>query len=200
MTQEEISRKIFSERGISTDKNGLLPTDAHHNYLVCYERYVSSIRDSVKKVLELGIGEGASLIMEAEYFPNCHVHGIDNDPLNINSVLNVIDVNRISIYNCNYNDNGAFSRTMSSIGGDIDIVIDDGDHSFGAQLNAMSRLAPYLRQGGLYFLEDVHVAHGLEKCKNHASSCGLEVLEDYCDLEYLNRNYNEYHMLIMRRR
>jgi len=94
MTLEDISRSIEKNDGIATDKNGIDPI-GHHNYLVCYEKYMSPIKNNVRKVLELGIGSGASLVMWNRYFKNCHVYGIDNYHTNIDLCNKVVDRSKV---------------------------------------------------------------------------------------------------------
>jgi hypothetical protein len=59
----------------------------------------------------------------------------------------------------------------------LDIVIDDGGHTYEQQATTLEELLPHLRRGGVYMCEDVHGA------LNHFTEYGLG----------LARQLNEFH-------
>jgi ubiquinone/menaquinone biosynthesis C-methylase UbiE len=59
----------------ATDKNVL------HSYVDnVYEDIFKDLRQSTKKMLEIGVETGGSLLMWREYFPNVTITGIDIKP------------------------------------------------------------------------------------------------------------------------
>lgn len=48
-----------------------------HNYTQVYELFFRPKRDKAKKIMEIGIGGGASLNIWRDYFPNATIYGID---------------------------------------------------------------------------------------------------------------------------
>ena len=84
-------RDILSELAFKygTDKCPQL----NHAYTPFYYELLKDKRQSIKKVLEMGIGNrelqkkyfphcvtGASLFMWKDFFPNAQIYGADNDP------------------------------------------------------------------------------------------------------------------------
>ena len=51
-----------------------------HHYTPVYYEMFKDRRDSVKKVVEIGTGEGASIAMWNDFFPNAQIYGADIDP------------------------------------------------------------------------------------------------------------------------
>ena len=47
---------------------------------------------------------------------------------------------------------------VETSGGDFDVIIDDGGHTQCMIWNSFTKLWPTVKKGGLYFIEDLHVA------------------------------------------
>ena len=47
------------------------------------------------------------------------------------------------------------SKLIATIGSDIDLVIDDGDHNAKSQLRAFQLLMPLLKKDCIYVIEDI---------------------------------------------
>ena len=65
---------MLDELGI---KFGTDKSSKRHNYLHFYEKHLSRVRGSVSTVMEIGVFNGASLSMWAEYFPQANIIGCD---------------------------------------------------------------------------------------------------------------------------
>ena len=118
-----------------------------HNYLPIYDLYLSPIRHSVKRVLEIGVEAGDSLKMWEDYFPNAEIHGFDLNP-NCKQFeggrrfIHIGDQEKISDYD--------------TLPDDFDVVIDDGSHQTKHQIISFKHvLANRMRERGIYFVEDV---------------------------------------------
>jgi hypothetical protein len=132
-----------------------------HDYTPYYFELFNPIRYSVKKVVELGIGHpgcmwtgysiGASLRMWRDFFPNAQIIGLD-----IEEKCQFID-DRIRTYRCDQTTD-ELEHMLDHIGQDIDIFIDDGLHDPTAQVSACLRAMLYVKQAGIYVIEDVN--HG----------------------------------------
>jgi hypothetical protein len=132
-------------------------TDKAFFYAPWYEKVLAG-RD-IKRILEMGIGSlatmkdsisragwtnyptGASLYMWREYFPNATIHGLDNDP------STMFKADRIRTHLGDSRTWDCFLR--------FDLIIDDGNHDYQAQLVTRSNLLPSLRPNGLYVTEDI---------------------------------------------
>lgn len=106
-------------------------------------------RRSVKKVLEIGVAEGAGVKMFRDFFTNATIYGAeiaDN---------RLIKEDRIETFKC---DQGSLQQLMDlvgKIGNDIDFVVDDGSHRTSDQFFTCAALVPMLKKDVTYVIEDV---------------------------------------------
>jgi len=131
-----------------------------HMYTPFYYEYFSPIRDSVKKVLEFGIGNkrmakyipgyvmGPSLHMWRDFFPNAMVYGADI------ARESFFTDERIRTFRCDETKEEEVKKLIETIGSDIDIVIDDASHHIGNQMNLFRYLMPLLKKEVIYVIED----------------------------------------------
>jgi hypothetical protein len=84
------------------------------------------------------------------YLPGAHIFGIDIDPTCI------FQAERIHTAQCDAS-NSADLRYIARglMGGEFDIIIDDGSHLEADQVSAFHTLRPFLTRGGVYVIEDV---------------------------------------------
>lgn len=134
-----------------------------HNYTPVYYKLLKRKRETVKKVLELGIGSretmqwvpnhyqtGASLLMWRDFFPNAQIYGVDRDPRTI------FQAERIKTFLLSTARVSNLQWLIEQIGSDIDLVIDDGPHNERFQLQTAWTLLPILKKNCVYILEDVN--------------------------------------------
>jgi len=133
----------------------------NHVYTPYYYNLFKDKRDSVKKVFEVGIADakrmksipqyqtGASLRMWRDFFPNAEVYGIDIVP----SMM--FEDERIHTYVCDSTDREGVKKLIDEIGADIDIFIDDGNHSVNFQIDTCKAFKPLLQKDVIYIIEDV---------------------------------------------
>jgi hypothetical protein len=133
----------------------------HHHYTPHYHEMFKDRRDTVKKVLEIGIGDdsmkntipdyqpGASLRMWREYFPNAEIYGLDNNPNTL------IKESRIWSFQCDQGDPVQLDGVQVTIGRDFDLIVDDGCHVPEVQALTARILVPLLAPKGVYVIEDV---------------------------------------------
>jgi predicted O-methyltransferase YrrM len=140
---------------------------AYHNYHFHYARKFKDIRHKVKKVLEIGVFRGHSMLMWKDFFPNAQIYGVDIDYSNHHFGLNAFDLckdeDRIKLFEmdaCNPNNVKAIMRT---IGNDVDIIIDDGSHHPYHQLFALLHYTDYLKYDGVFVVEDVFLSKYFDK-------------------------------------
>jgi len=141
-----------------------------------YAKAFSHKRNEVTNVLEIGIGSlllnnsytfigntqhypdykpGGSLRVWRDYFPNAIIHGVDiEEDCRISEdrietfIFPSMDLHQCKQYLYNFK---------------YDIIIDDGDHSAISQLITFKNLAPLLKEGGMYFIEDLGGYRGYEE-------------------------------------
>lgn len=132
------------------------------NYTPYYWEVFKDRRENVKKVLEFGIGchnsmdrcvdkynTGASLLMWRDFFPNAVIYGADIDE------TAMFESDRIKTFLCDSTKKQDIDNLISQIGGDIDVLIDDGNHFAANQLFLCRNTMPYLPKDVFYSIEDV---------------------------------------------
>jgi hypothetical protein len=132
-----------------------------HSYTPFYYELLKDKRESIKKVLELGIGcqktmggikdypTGASLYMWRDFFPNAQIYGADALPETI------FEAERIKTFLCDETNRGNLKGLIKKIGSDIDLFIDDGSHLKSNQIRVCKILKPLLKRDVIYIIEDV---------------------------------------------
>lgn len=136
--------------------------------------YVELFKDNpteVKNILEVGIGttdatkvstmaaykkfdspnyvHGNSLRAWRDYFINANVYGVDVD------CNTMFTEDRIKTFCSSSFDVENMTKIMSEIG-EMDVIIDDGLHTLEGNLQTLQILFPYLKEGGVYVIEDVN--------------------------------------------
>ena len=125
---------------------------AMHNFIDVYKRHFDPIRDSVTRVFEIGIFNGASHKMWKCYFDSAEVYGIDIRPKPWVEKLG------IHTYIANQANREDLQTFIDSSGGQFDIIIDDGGHRMNHQQVSLGFLFKHLKPGGLFIIEDVHTS------------------------------------------
>tara|TARA_B100001964_G_scaffold181674_1_gene200940 strand:- start:1159 stop:1977 length:819 start_codon:yes stop_codon:yes gene_type:complete len=133
----------------SLDDIGLqyLPSKIQHNYLPLMDFHFSPLRESAKKILEIGVQTDRSVKMFEDYFPNATIYGLD-----IDSKCKQYEVDRVKIIIGDQTD----INILSQLPDDIDVIIDDGSHIENDVIASLNYLFKNkLKIGGLYVIEDM---------------------------------------------
>lgn len=120
-----------------------------HSYTPYYYSLFRSRRNSIKKVLEIGVGEGRGLRMWRDFFPNAFVYGADN------MQRRIFKDDRIEVIYCDQAKKDDLLNLIKKTGKDIDFVIDDGSHTPEDQIFTCKTLLPLLKRDTIYIIEDV---------------------------------------------
>lgn len=145
-----------------------------HPYTPFYYELFKDKIDSVKKVVEMGIGSrstmhyhqdhyvtGASLYMWRDFFPNAMVYGADILP------ETMIKSERIETFLCDETKKEDLEKLIAKTGTDIDVFVDDGAHARPLQIELCRTIMPMLKKEVIYIIEDVmwpnHVARALKE-------------------------------------
>lgn len=122
-----------------------------HHYTPVYYELMKDKQNEVKSVFEIGTAEGASMFMWRDFFPNAMIYGGDNVPSRVELFKNearmkayLLDQGKLAdIYN-------VLPIMMTA-----DLIIDDGSHRGADQLFTFLAIAPYMKAGAVYVIEDV---------------------------------------------
>ena len=124
-----------------------------HGYTDIYQQYINAY--NTYNLLEIGIWHCDSIRMFNEYNPNIIYNGIDIDET-VGS--NLFGGEQCKIFIGNQSDGEFLEHVLNSVG-DLDVVIDDGSHNHDDILNTFVKVAPRLKSGSIYFIEDLHAGH-----------------------------------------
>jgi hypothetical protein len=102
-----------------------------------------------KKVLEQDYTFGNSLRAWRDYFTNANVYGIDVDE------NTMFEEDRIKTFCSSSMDKDTMDNILSKLP-QFDMVIDDGLHTMEANLETLKIVFPYLKNGGIYVIEDIN--------------------------------------------
>lgn len=169
-----------------------------HTYTPFYYELLKDQRESIKKVLEMGIGyaaimehvervrgfyrKGASLYMWRDFFPHAEIFGADIIP-----DLMFAD-SRISTFICDQTNKDDLAKLVQNTGTDIDLFIDDGSHRWRDQIFTCQNLMPMLKKDVVYIIEDVTFP-GLV----------AEALHEYdCSIPNLSKRYRDNGLVLVR--
>jgi hypothetical protein len=119
-----------------------------HNYTHVYESHLSGMRNKPVNLLEVGVACGASLKMWSLYFPYGKITGVDIRPECADLCKGYPDIS-IKIADA----------TKERMFGDWDVIIDDGSHMPGHIVKTFLLNWPWLKSGGLYFVEDLRCTY-----------------------------------------
>jgi hypothetical protein len=121
-----------------------------HNYVDLYERHLAPLRRSTRRVLEIGIYRGASLMMWRDYFPRAEVYGVDINPVEVHG-------SRLHAMVGDQSDPALLERLRAL--GPWDLIVDDGSHKQSHVLATFAGLYDAVMPGGFYVIEDMHTSY-----------------------------------------
>ena len=125
----------------ATDKNCL------HSYVDnVYEDLFEKYRYSAKRVLEVGVDNGASLFMWREYFENAIIMGIDNKECEQATNRDKIKFIKANAYDI---------KVVDELPNDFDIIIDDGPHTLESMVFVIKEYLNKTHENGLVIIEDI---------------------------------------------
>lgn len=124
------------------------------SYFHVYESYLSKYRNLEITILEIGVLDGGSLFMWRDFFGSkARIIGID-----VNPRAKLLEKFGFEIYVGNQSDKNFWRKFLAQVK-NIDIVIDDGGHTYLGQITAFVELMPIINNGGVYLVEDTHTSY-----------------------------------------
>lgn len=124
-------------------------------YLGVYEERLRRFRALPIRLLEIGVQNGGSLEIHAQYFPDAElIAGCDINPACAKLVYTEPNI-RLYVGDANAPD----VREQILSHAPFDIIIDDGSHGSKDIVNSFCNYFGSLRDGGLYVAEDLHCSY-----------------------------------------
>ena len=126
----------------------------HSSYFPAYDALLQSYRGKPITFVEIGVLNGGSLFMWRSFFgPEARIIGIDLNP----------DAKRweedgFEIHIGSQSDEAFWQKTLAEIG-PIDVLLDDGGHTFRQQIITCEQVMLSIKDGGLLIIEDTHSSY-----------------------------------------
>lgn len=138
-----------------------------HAYQYAYAKYLSPLRQSKVKILEIGLGcnmpygPGKSLELWLEYFSkDAEIWYFEINGLCLNKTLKNINASNVHGYVGDQANVQHLKEFVTVSQGQFDIIIDDGLHGNIHQQRSLQVLFPTaLKLGGYYFIEDLFFSY-----------------------------------------
>ena len=152
--------EIYNQQDHQSDKGG------KHSYINnFYHSRFNPLRESTKKFCEIGVLKGASMKLWYSFFENAELHGVDKR-------MKWADHQSYSDRCHLHIGDSTLQETWKNVPKDLDIIIDDGQHSWPIQSKTFEIAWTHLKPGGLYIIEDIMDIDGdHEKFKSLHPSC-----------------------------
>jgi len=132
-----------------------------HHYTPVYYELFKNRRETVKKVIEIGIAEGAGVRMFRDFFSHAMIVGAEVDPERM-----VIE-KRIASIIIDQSSEPALRALVEFTGSDVDLVVDDGSHKPEHQVFTCLTLMSLLDDNVTYVIEDVADYGVYDKLRRH---------------------------------
>ena len=142
-------QQIWDELPMKSDKGNV------HSYLPVYEEILAPYRETAKNILEIGLFNGASLLMWEQYFKG-KAYGVDCDVKphgGMADLTPMIEAGKHNILIFNAEDPAEVEKYFRNI--KFDVVIEDAGHHLSQQQIIFDVMEPYLNEGSVYIIEDV---------------------------------------------
>ena len=120
------------------------------HYFEPYHRHLQGFRGRPVHMVEIGVYGGGSLGMWRHYLgPEALIYGVDIDP-----AARALAAENVSIFIGDQQDPEFWADFRARVPR-VDIVLDDGGHTFRQQVTTLEALLGHLRPGGVYLCEDI---------------------------------------------
>lgn len=147
-------------------RHGFRATDKYwaHRYTPLYDKFLNDKRYTFRKVLEIGVQRGASLLLWKSCFPKAHVYGVDRDITKAHMAKHVKGITLLQ----GLQEDKQFITKVSEHG-NFDLIVDDAGHRTIQQKTAFIILWEKLNPGGFYVIEDIYTSYYRDEYNKNGS-------------------------------
>jgi len=126
----------------------------HSTYFPVYEKLLARFVGTDFTFVEVGIAKGGSLYMWRDYFgPQARIIGIDINKGTLKFIEEGFEVFIGS------QSEPEFWQNFYKQVGQVDVLLDDGGHTFEQQIITVQSALPYINDDGLIIVEDTHTSY-----------------------------------------
>jgi len=164
-----------------------------HTYQIMYGRFLLPYYHQIPtmKMLEIGLGcdmdygPGASVALHKKLFPQAELWEAEFNAACVEKHRDGT-LKGINLLTGDQGDDTVLDGWIEQSGGKFDVVIDDGGHHNCQIWHSFQKLWPTVKPGGLYFIEDMHVAK-LEVYRGATTeTCGKDLIVPEKLKEYMD--------------
>lgn len=129
-------------------------SNKHSSYFKSYGELFEKYRGKPITFVEIGVFSGGSLFMWRDYFgPQARIIGVEFNPDAVRWREHGFEIHIGS------QSDPAFWNQFFAQVGDVDIVLDDGGHTYEQQISTVHYCLPHVKDGGLIAVEDTHTSY-----------------------------------------
>ena len=183
----EIGKKYDTDK--SSQRNNVTDYRHCHPYTLFYDSIFKNKKNENLKIAELGILDGASLLMWKEYFTNSEIYGFDYNIDFINNFKKKFNNDRITLSNIDVTNKNSIINAFGELNKLYDIIIEDTTHQFEDQIRVIENVYKYLKPGGILIIEDIFKSYNENDYMKRLTPI-LQHFQDYyfIELDHNNRN------------
>jgi len=187
----EIGKKYDTDK--SSQRNNVTDYRHCHPYTLFYDGLFRNRKTEPLKIAELGILDGASLLMWKEYFTTSEIYGFEYNNDLINNFKQNFNNDRVTLSNIDVTDKDSIVKAFSELNTLYDIIIDDTTHQFEDQIRVIENTYQYLKPGGILIIEDIFKSYNENDYINRLTPI-LEEFQNYyfIELDHINRNSSDW--------
>lgn len=177
-----------------SDKGHINIVNSWHNYTILYYAIFKDLTDMNLRIFELGLGTnnvnlasnmgingrpGASLYGWAEFFHNSYIFGADIDK----DIL--FNTSQIKTFYCDQTNEESIKQMWNEneLQENFDIIIEDGLHTFDANVCFFENSIHKLKPNGYYIIEDICnkdinlYLNKIKEWESHYKDCTFSLIE-----------------------
>ncbi len=145
---------MLSSKTYEAYKKSPYRSNKHSTYFDVYDKFFSPYVGKKITFVEIGVLGGGSLFMWREFFgPQARIIGVE-----LNPEAKQWEEEGFEIFIGSQSDPDFLENLAKEVGG-IDILLDDGGHTYEQQIITTECLLPHIRDGGLLMVEDTHTSY-----------------------------------------
>jgi predicted O-methyltransferase YrrM len=183
----ELGKKYDTDK--SSQRSNVTNTRHCHPYTLFYDAFFKNKKNEKLEIAELGILDGASLLMWREYFTNSNIYGFEYNNNLINNFKQNFNNERINLFNINVTSEQNIKQAFGDVNKMYDIIIEDTTHQFEDQIRVIKNTYQYLKPGGVMVIEDIFKSYNEKNYIDQLKDI-LHHFEEYffVELDHVNRN------------
>jgi hypothetical protein len=126
----------------------------HSTYFEVYDKLFLSFRNKEIIFVEIGVLDGGSLFMWRNFFgPEARIIGID-----LNPEAKKWEKYGFEIYIGNQSNENFWIKFIDKVG-QVDLILDDGGHTYEQQIITTEKLLSIINDNGMLVVEDTHTSY-----------------------------------------